>query len=141
MAEWFCSSVTGGTTLQRLNLPIVHELFAVLFLHFSGNLRVVVPLPVQVGDLVGRTHPRGGIAMAIEAESHAQRFGMINLVHLVDLAMALDTTDAAVDVDGMVEIHVVGRLVNMDPRNRLARRRSLSHQSQLRTVLPHLAAA
>src|SRR2546422_11163544 len=125
MEEWFCSSMTCGTTLQRLKFPLLHELFPVLLLHFSGNLRVVVPLPVQVGDLVGRTHPRGGIAMAIEAESHAQRFGMVNLVHLVDLAMALDTTDAAVHVDGMVEIHVVGRLVNVDPGNRLARRRAL----------------
>src|SRR5438093_4510858 len=80
--EWFCSSVTGGTALQRLDLPIVDEFLAVLFLHFSGDLRIIVPLPVQVGNLVGRAHTRGGIAMAIQTEGHAERFGVINLIHL-----------------------------------------------------------
>src|SRR5205823_12594286 len=105
---------------------------------FGRLFGVRVPSPIQIGNLVGWTHPRGGIAMAIEAEGHAEWFGMVNLVHLVDLAMALDTTDAAVHVDGMVEINVVGRLVNMDPGNRLARRRALPHQFQLGTFLQHL---
>src|SRR5436309_4428456 len=94
--EWFCSSVTGGTALQRLDLPILDEFLAVLFLHLSGDLRIIVPLPVQVGNLVGWPHARGGIAMAIEAEGHAERFGVINLIHLVDRAVALDATDAAI---------------------------------------------
>src|SRR2546425_6249535 len=94
-AESFCSSVTGGAALQRLDLPIVDEFLAVLFLQLSGDLRILVPLPVQVGDLVGRPHPRGGIAMAIQAERHAERFGVIHLVHRVDRTMAFDATDAA----------------------------------------------
>src|SRR6266516_3259328 len=101
--EWFCSSVTGGTALQRLNVPFMNEPIPVLLLHLNGDLRIIVPLPVQVGNPVGRPHARGGIAMAIEAEGHAERLGVINLVHLVDLAVALDATDAAVHVDRVVE--------------------------------------
>ena len=93
---------------------------------------------VQVGNLVRRTHARGGIAMAVQAEAHAQRFGVIDLVHLVDRAMALDATDAAVDVDGMVEIDVIRHFVDLHPGDGLARRRAFPYQLQLGAVLQDL---
>src|SRR5206468_7398212 len=139
--EWFCSSVTGGTAWQRLDLPILDEFLVVLFLHFSGDLRIIVPLPVQVGNLVGWPHARGGIAMAIEAEGHAERFGVINLIHLVDRAVALDATDAAIHVDRVVEKDIVRHLMDLDPGYRFARRRAFPDQFQPGTVLEHLVMA
>ena len=104
------SSVTGGTILQRLNFPVVDEFLPV------RPLRVgVSALPVQVSDFVQRTQLAGGVAMAVQTKGHAQRLGMVNFVHLIDLAVAFDATDAAVDMDGMVEINVIGQLVNLHP--------------------------
>ena len=44
----------------------------------------------------------------------------MNFVHLVDLAVAFHATDAAVDMDGMVEINVIRQLMDLHPGNRLA---------------------
>ena len=46
----------------------------------------------------------GRIAMAIQTECHAERLGVINLIHLVDAAVAFHATDAAIHVDGVIEI-------------------------------------
>ena len=44
---------------------------------------------------------------------------MVNLFHLVDSTMAFHATDASVDMDCVVEVNVVGRLVNAYPGNGL----------------------
>src|SRR5258708_34796210 len=85
--EWF-SSVTGGTVLEGFDLPIVHEPRSV-----SQLPLLTLRLPIQVRDLVRRTQMQGGIAMAIPAEGHAKRLGVVNIVHLVDLPAALHAPD------------------------------------------------
>ena len=48
-------------------------------------------------------------------------------VHLVDLAVALHAADAAVHVDRVVEIDVIGHLVDLHPRHGLARLVAVPH--------------
>ena len=79
--------------------------------------------------------------MAIQAERHAQRFGVINLLHLVDLAMAMHATDTAIHVDGMIEINVVRHFMDLHPRNRLAGLGAFPNQRQARVILEHLVVA
>ena len=55
---------------------------------------------------------------------------MVNLVHLVDRSVAVNTAYAAVYVNGMVEIDVIGQLVDLHPGNGLARLVTLAHQRQ-----------
>jgi hypothetical protein len=55
--------------------------------------------------------------MAIQAERHAQRLGLRHFVHLVDLAMTMEATDAAVHMDRVIEINEVRHLVDLHPRN------------------------
>jgi len=78
----------------------------VLFHVFSGPLGVGLAvdhrgvwIPVKVRDELGRTDVSLWIAMAIEAESHAERFRVGNHFHLVDLAMAAHARDTTVDVN------------------------------------------
>ena len=60
--------------------------------------------------------------MAIQTPPHAQRFRLINTLHLVDSAMAFNTTHPMRHVGLMAEINVLGKIVNLDPLHRLARR-------------------
>ena len=78
------------------------------------------------------------MTVAFEAEGHAERLGVADLVHLVDAAVAFEATDAAVDVDGMVEVNEARQLVNLDPGHRLAALGALANQLQARIVLEHL---
>jgi hypothetical protein len=44
---------------------------------------------------------------------------MVDDLHVVDLAVAGDAADAAIYVNGMVEVDVVGGFVDTNPRNRI----------------------
>ena len=65
--------------------------------------------------------------MAIEAERHAQRLGVINLLHLVDLAMAMHATDPAIHVHGMIEVNVVRHFMDLHPCDGLSGLRALAN--------------
>ena len=98
-------------------------------------------IPIQLRDLVLRPQVRRGIAMAIQAEGHAQWFGVINLFHLVDLAMAMHATDPAIHMHGVIEVHVVRHFMDLHPRNRLAGLGAFPNQRQPRIILEHLIVA
>ena len=115
------SSMARGAGLQGLDYPAVNEFFAVQFLLRRILFGIVAPLPIQVRDLVQRAEFGGGIAMAIEAEGHAQRLVMIDFLHLVDGAMALDAANASIHVDRMVEIRIIRHAMDLNPFDRLAR--------------------
>lgn len=134
--EWSSLSVTRRTRLERFNPPVVHgsqtkfKLFG-LCLGFPG----------KVGDLVDRAQFHLRLAMAFEAERHAERFCVVNFFHLIDAAMAFNTADAAIHVDGMIEISEVRQLVDLDPRNRLPARGTFPNQRQTRIILEDLIVA
>jgi len=136
------SSVTGRAGLERLDIVIVHHLFTLQLLEAGILLWIIlVPLPIQIRDLVLRTHLRRWVAMAIEAECHAQRLIMVNLFHLVDGAVTFDAAYAAIDVDGVIEINEVGHAMNLDPGNRFAALGAFANQSQARIIFEHLIMA
>ena len=65
---------------------------------------------------------RTRIAMAIQTPPHAQRLGLVNLLHLIDPSVALDATHAMVHMGLMAEVNVLRQIVNLDPFHRLAGR-------------------
>ena len=73
--------------------------------------------------------------MALQAERHAERLGVIHLVHLIDPAVALDAADPAIDVNGVIEIDEVGQLVDLDPGNRPPALGAVANQFQARIIL------
>ena len=72
-------------------------------------------LVVHIKDLVSRADVLGGIAMAIEAPLHIQRFGFPHQGHLIYLTVARLAANALVDVDAVVEIGEVGQVVDAIP--------------------------
>ena len=131
MGGWF-SSVAGGAVLRGVDFPVVCELRSFI----SG--KILRSNPVQVVDLLWGAKIGGRIALAIQTEAHAQRFGMINFVHLVNLAVAMDAGNTPVHVNGVVKINVIRRLVDLDPRHWGATGETLTHGSQARVVGQHL---
>ena len=57
--------------------------------------------------------------MTLQAPSHALGFSMIDDLHVVDLAVASHAADAAIYVNGVVEVDVVRSFVDPNPRNRI----------------------
>src|SRR4051812_25715399 len=104
-------------------------------------LRVIAPLPIQVGDFVRRANLGGGITMAIKAECHAEWLGVVNFIHLIDLGMAFDATNAAVDVDRVVEVNKIGNAMDLNPFNRLTTGRAFANERQTWVVLEDLIMA
>ena len=58
--------------------------------------------------------------MTLQAPSHALGFSMVDDLHVVDLAVASHAADAAIYVNGMVEVDVVRGFVDTNPRNRIS---------------------
>ena len=117
-------------------------LFAVQFLQAGIFLRVlVVPLPIQVGDLIGWAHFGSRIAMAIKAESHAKGLIMIDFLHFVNRAVTFDTAYPAIDVDRMVEVNKIRHPMDLHPRNRLATLSALADECEAQVVFEHLVVA
>ena len=79
--------------------------------------------------------------MAIQTKTHAKRLGVLNHLHLVNLAMALIAGHPAVHMDGMVEINVVGNLVNLHPRDWRVVGRAVADDLQSRIIFEHLIMA
>lgn len=76
-------------------------------------------MPIHVKDLRGRTKEILRGTMTIQTPLHAQRLGLVDNAHFVHRAMAAITADAAVHVNGMVEVGIIGEAMDLNPRNRL----------------------
>ena len=122
--------------LGRIDFPVVDELGALRDLRGRGGRLVR-----KVGDFVQRTQDLLGITVALEAEEHVEGFLLADDDLLVDPPMALDAADAAVHVDGVVEINIIRHLVDLDPTDRLARLDALLHERQRWAIRLHLAVA
>src|SRR5438128_2709401 len=66
---------------------------------------------------------------------------MVNLVHPVDRSVAVNTAYTAIYMNRMVEIDVIGELVDLHPGNGLARLVTLAHQRQLGVIPQNLIVA
>ena len=59
-------------------------------------------------------------AMAFQAPTHAVWLGVVYYFHVIHMTVACHATDAPVHVNCMVEINIVGGLVNPDPGHRIS---------------------
>lgn len=115
--------------MRRVDLPVVDKSF-----QFGNGFRFRWPLPIEIVNGFEWPDVLLRIAVALQAKCHTQRLGMVNHFHLVDLAVALDATDAAVDVGGVIEIDVVRGGVNSDPWDRITGFIASPHGCQCGTV-------
>ena len=66
-------------------------------------------LPIEIQDLVAWSQVSGRISMTFEAPTHAERFRVIHHGHFIDLAVTRFATHAALNVNGMIEVGIVGQ--------------------------------
>ena len=77
------------------------------------------------------------IAVAIQTERHAEGFCVPHFIHLIDWPVAFHAGNTAVHMDGVVEINVIGRLMNLNPRHRLIVFETLADRLQSRIISQH----
>lgn len=127
--------------MQRFDAHVFDQFFSFHCLQMDRFDAVRAPGPAEVGDFVDRTDVFFRRAMTIETEAHAEGFDVADLIHLIDAAVAFDATDAAGDVDGMVEIDVIGGDMDLDPGDRDIIAGALADDGQARVVFEHLVMA
>lgn len=128
--------MTSGAVSRRINFPIMLEL--------QPNFLLGLPdwrLPIEVEDFRAGTDEVLRVAMAVQAPAHAVRLSVMDDVHFVDLTVATHAADATIHVNGMVEVDVVGSLVDLDPFDWLASSPTLTDCLKLGIVFLHLGVA
>jgi len=103
--------VAACAALRRVNIPLFNELLAVFDLAFFAS-RVN---PIEIGYLGDRAKILFGIAVTLQAPTHAHGLIVLNNFHLIDFPVTFYARDAAVYVNGVIKINVVGSLVNSHP--------------------------
>ena len=78
-----------------------------------------------------------GVAVAVEAPAHTERRHLRDDFHLVDTTVTGDTADSAGHVRVMVEVGVVGKLVDANPAHRTAALGAVANRGERRAVLLH----
>ncbi len=76
-------------------------------------------IPVQGSNLLQGAEVWARVPMTIQAKGHAQGLHLADLIHFVDVAVAVDTTNTTIDMHRMVEIDEVRQAMNVDPRDGL----------------------
>jgi hypothetical protein len=105
--------VTYGTIRQ-----FHWRLYLVLFGQFLTGL---LPLANRTGhdeDLIARAQEPGGLPMTVQAPFHVKGLIPPHQLHLVHLPMARDAADTFVNMDAVIEIDKIRKIVNSCPRDR-----------------------
>ena len=93
--------------------------------------------PIQVKHLRLRPHVFVRVAVTIQTERHAEGFRVPHFVHLINRPVAFHAGNTAVHVDGVVEINIIGRLMNLNPWHRLIVFKTLTDWLQSRIIGQH----
>src|SRR5437773_2980490 len=73
---------------------------------------------VHAKDRLARPDVLLGMAVAVEAPLHLQRFFLPHQRHAIYLPVARGAPDALVQMDAVVEVHEIGQVVDARPANR-----------------------
>ena len=82
---------------------------------FTG---ISLGLPVHDRNGVLRSQIRIRIPVALQTPTHVQGRVLLHYFHAVDTTVATDTTDAELDMTGMIEVNEIRQIVNPDPLQR-----------------------
>src|ERR1035438_4198748 len=105
------SSVASVAISQALNVILLDELFSELFL-------VGRRLISHAEHLVARAYVLLGIAVTIYAPVHVQCVFLVRERHLVHAAVAGGASDALVDMNTVIEVYKIRRVVDARPFQR-----------------------
>lgn len=94
--------------------------------------------PFHVEDLVRRSDKLLGVPVTAHTPLHLQRRRLVSDGHLIDSTMASGASDSLVHMNAVVEIGIVGEIVDPNPLNRLAGAKAGTNRFQIRTISPDL---
>src|ERR1051325_9814154 len=97
--------------------------------------------PTHGGDLRPWPQVTLGLAMTGEAPLHLERVHLPGERHAIHAAVAAFASDALREMDAVVEVHEVGKIVNAIPDDRLPRPVALAHRLEHSALVPDLAVA
>ena len=115
-----------------MHVPVLDQIIAI---------ETCRPLPIQIEHFLWWPDVFAGIAMAIEAEGHAQRLHLPNFIELMNFTMAMDAADTPIHMDGVIEINEVRRFMNLDPLNWRIVCRTLPNRFKPWVLVQHLIVA
>src|SRR5262249_5813951 len=126
---WWLSSLpmTCGAVGRGLEVVLLCELLAELDGVFAVRLG-----PGHVRDLLRWTEVLVRLTMTIEAPAHAERRELVDLGLLIDAPVTGHASHAAGHVGAVVEVDVVGKVVDLLPLHRGARLPALADRLELR---------
>src|ERR1700685_3262538 len=104
--------MTPRTIHRRTDMLSADNLLA----DFTG---VAIRYPVELGYQFHGTQVGRRVAVAIQTEGHVEGFLLMHFDLLIDAAVAEHATYARANVHLVIKIDVVGKPVNVHPRNRL----------------------
>ena len=143
--------MTGGASFLGFHHELFFQLEAEFFGRFHAELRVIrdvgFRIVAKIVDFFQWAKVLLRRAVAIEAPTHRKRADLVNDLHFVDVAVATLAGNPAIDVRGVVEIHVIGCFVHFDPLDRLAvvarvgRIHRFVKRSQFRAIPLHVLVA
>src|SRR3546814_681993 len=110
----------------------------------GGETLVRFFIPAKLPHVRNRgsgAEPGRRVPVAIKAEAHLKGMRPHQQGHLVDAAMAAFASNAAVDMDRVIEENIIGQLRHPVPDQRLAAGEALPHLRQHRRAGPYLGVA
>lgn len=127
--------MTSNAVREPLNFVIGDELWSDLVLIRSrSHIR-------HVEHLFTGPHISFRIAMAFNAPLHVESIDLINERHLVNTAVAGGAANAFADMNAVIEIHKIGKVVNASPLERFPRAIALANRREHLRVRPKLRVA
>src|SRR5579871_1301283 len=128
------SSVASVAVRQTLNVILLDELLSKLLLVGRSLIR-------HVEHLVARAYKLFRVAVTVDAPVHVQRVFFERERHQVHPAVTGGAPDALVDVNAVIEIYEIRKIVDARPFERLAAPETGSHRLQDLCVRPNLRVA
>ena len=101
----------------------------------------IAVLPLHVIDLALRPNEFFRLAMAFQTPFHLERLLLKHGRHVIDLPVTGRAADALCYVNAVVEIRVLGKVVNTFPFDGFVLAEALSDRFEIRAVGPDLAVA
>ena len=102
--------MTTGAILRRVNIPLLLQLGSNLLLRLTAG-----GFPIEIKNLIDRAQVFFRVSMAIQAPTHGQWFMLIHDIHMIDVAVTTDTTNASINVNRVIEVSEIGDLMDPHP--------------------------
>src|SRR5689334_13562468 len=128
------SSMARIAVGKALDVVFLHELSSELFLVRRRFIS-------HVEDLIARPEKLLRIAMTLDTPVHVERVRLVRERHQVDSSVARSTADALVDVNAVIEIDEIRKVVNARPRQRLTGAETGAHRLENHRIGPDLRMA